>query len=428
MQREEAEGIRLAAGSYREITALSWSWQGETVNLARDGETGRWINADDAACPVDDARAEALARAAASAAASSVIRSPEALEQYGLDSPELTVVAATEDRIVGYDVGSMSGTGERFLHVQGEDGVYLAGSELFTAFRVGIRDLLALESVPGDIDAVSGLSVRSGAEDYRISWNEEEGCWYRSDAEPPLRLEEEGVRPLVETLTELELTDCVTWNGDPADYGLRSPQAAGTVTYRDGAGEERSFTLEFGDYAEGDIYVRFAGSSMVFLVPGTTADALMYPLWDRMSPTPVVDPDPSALASLSLTLDGESREIVRLEEVVERTMAQGDGSVAVTEVIYSMNGWVLDTQKVDSWLESFSRLTAEGSAPAGEGREELLSVTFTWKDEESSPFTLALRSYDSAHYLCLAGDERLLVSREAGEGLIERSRSLLAGE
>ena len=426
-RQEEPERITLAAVKPEELRALSWSWEGETVNLSRDGD-GRWRNADDGTCPVDSAPAEELAAAAASVTARLAIRAPADLDPYGLGSPALTVIAATASEIRGYDVGDGSPTGEYYLRVHGEDTVYLADGGLAEAFRVGLRDLLALETVPRDIAAVRELSVRSAAESYTVAWDSALAGWRRTDTDPQTPLEEAGVRALYELLTELELTDCVTWNGRPEDYGLVTPQISGTVTYLNTAGTRELFTLEFGDYTEGGVYARFAGSSMIFRTPGAAPDGLMYPRWDQMTPRPVLTLAPDDLASVTVTLDGERLEIARLEESVERAMTQQEGTVTVTETIYSLNGWVLDTQRMNGWLESFSKLTAEGAAPAGEGREELFSVTFAWKDTEAPVFTLTFRSYDSARCLCLAEDARLLVPRGAVDQLIAQARSLLQRE
>ena len=421
-----AETVSLAPGSARELTALSWFWQGETVNLRRDGETGRWINADDDACPIDDARAEALARAAAGLTGTAEGAGTADLARYGLDKPALTVIAATEEAMAGWDVGSMTAAGEFYLRVHGTEAVYRTEGELPTAFRVGTADILALEAVPGDIGEVTALAVSSDAGDYTIAWDG--SGWYRTDGESPSPLDETGALGLYELVTELELTDCVTWQGAPEEYGFQEPQATARLTYRDRSGQERSFTLEFGDYVDSGVYVRFAGSAMIFRAPGAVPDGLMYPRWDQITPVPVVSPDPAAMASIALTLDGKDYEITRLEETVDRPVGERDETVPVTDVIYSLNGWVLDTSRMNSWLDSFGGLIADGAAPEGEGRESLFSVTFVWKDTESPPFTLEIRNYDSVHYLCLAGDARLLIPRGPADGLMNTIRGILKSE
>lgn len=419
-----AEPIPLSVGSREALTALSWSWEGRTVNLARDEATGRWIDADDPDCPIDAGTAEALARAAASTAASMAVENVTDLSQYGLETAQLTVIAAASDAFTTYEVGNMSVTGEYYTRVNGENTVYLENGSL-AAFRVGRADLLALETAPDDVAAVTGLAVTSDAGDYEIEYlsgSGEEG-WFRTDGDMSVALEEEAVLPLAEALLETDLTRCVGWAaGDAARYGLDEPQMTAELRYSDAAGNGKSFTLNFGDYEGSDIYVSFAGSDIVYLTSALGPDGLMYPDWDRLTPAPVLTLDTGDIASVLLEAGGTEYEVLRLEEETER--AVGDGSVTVTDVIYSCGGFVLDTKQVESWLRDLAGLTAAGSATGG-GRETLLRLTITWKDAEAIPAEVELRSYDSGRCLCvLGGDRYLLVSRAAAEAVIDRAESV----
>ena len=429
MQPAEAEEtLPLAVGPREALTALSWSWDGQTVNLARDEKTGLWTDADDPSCPLDAGAAEALARAAAATAASMAVEDVTDLAQYGLAEPQLTVIAATADEIASYEVGHMSITGEYYVRRGGEDTVYLENGSL-AAFRVGLRELIARETIPEDIGGITGLSVRSAAGNYEISYlhgGDSEG-WYRTDGEPFTALDGERVLPMLESLRETDLSRCVGWTEeDVALHGLDRPQMTATVSYTDTGGGAASFTLRFGDYEGGDIYAAFAGSDRVYLTSALGPDALMYPDWERLTPATVLTLETSDIASVSLALNGNGYEILRLEEETERPIAEGDETVAVTEVIYSDNGRVLDTARMEKWLSSLAGLSVEDASPAGGGRETLLSVTLTWKDAESVPAEVELRRYDSARCLCIVnGDRRLLVSRTAAEAVVAAAEELV---
>lgn len=419
------EPIALALGPAEGITALSWSWEGETVNLRRTA-AGGWENTDDPACPVDDEAAEALAEAAADTAASLAVPEAGELSQYGLDKPKLTVMAAAGEVIVRYDVGNMTIAGEYYVRRDGTDTVYTENGAL-AAFRVGTADILALETIPADVGQVTGLSVTSAAESYQLLL-EPEG-WFRTDGTEPAALDGDRTEELLGTVTDLDLTDCVAWSlEDPADYGLRRPQVTAELDYRDDAGAERSVRLEFGDYVEGDVYVRFAGSSLVYRTDAAAADRLMYPPWEAMIPETVLTFDPAAAASLTLAAGNRTGQILRLEETSERPAGEEDETVAVTEVIYSCGGRVLDTEEVEGWLADLCALRTAGTAPGAEGRQTLLSLTVTWKDEESPPAVLELRRYDSVHCLCLLGEDRcLLVPRADAEALALGAEAILKG-
>lgn len=424
---EMAEEPVISLGPGGELTALSWSWAGETVNLRREGAEGRWVNADDAACPVDQETAEALAEAAASVTAAETISGVADLSEYGLEGPPLTVVAATESAMARYDVSDMTAAGTYYARVNGENTVYAIGGELPTAFRRGVGDILALERVPEDMERVTGLSVSSEAESYTLEYTASgEAGWYRTDGPAPEPLDGERVRRLYELATELPLERCVAWDGAEArELGFGRPQAEAVVTYRDRAGGEKSFTLEFGDYAEDGVYVRFAGSALIYLTGAEALDGLMYPRWEAMTPETVLTVDREAVSSILLRLEGRSYEIVRLEEKTERAVGNGTETVPVTDVIYSCNGWVLDTEAVEDWLAALGGLQTDGEEPVGEGRQTLLRAVIAWKDGEAVPAELELRSYDSVHSLCILGGRYALVPREAGEALAEGARAML---
>lgn len=429
---ETAAPLDISPGTRGELTALSWSWEGQAVNLRRDEDSGLWENADDPACPIDAAAAEALARAAASATASLAVENVTDMTQYGLSPAGLTVVAATADRIVTYEVGNMSITGEYYIRLNGEDTVYLADGSL-AAFRTGLDPLLALETLPEDVSTVTGLTVESEADGYSIACRETEdgqSGWYRTDGETPVRLEPERAQELCQTLFSASLDHCVSWRGeDAALYGVDEPQLTATLSYRNGEGRAGSFSLLFGDYEGSEIYVCLAGSDMIYITSAETADALMYPDWERLTPATVMKLDTEAVASAEVELGGKSYELLRLEEQSERPSLDGENQVTVTDVIYSCNGLVLDTKRVEGWLMSLADMPSETVSPPGEGRQTLLRLTLHWKDVESVPAELELRSYDSSHCLCvLGGDRYMLVARGEAEELVNEAGLLLNGQ
>lgn len=412
----------LSVGPARALTALSWSYDGETVNLVR-GETGVWTNADDETCPIDDAAVQAMALAVSGAAADMAISDVTDLAQYGLAEPQLTIVAATAEKIASYEIGNMSITGEYYLRCGG-DTVYLETGALAPAFRTRLSDILALEAVPTDIAAVTELSVHTEAESYELRFSTEEKRWLCEDGGADTVLETERVRELYDRLLHIDLSRCVTWNAeDPALYGLDAPQGTATVAYFDAARAKKAFMLEFGAYEEGDVYARFAGSDMVYLTDAAVLDALMYPAWQTMLPLEVLSVEPDEVARLQLTFGGHSYDIARLRETTVIIVA-GE-PVETTDIIYSASGWVLDTEKMDAWLTALSALSADDAAQSAEGRGTILSVRIVWEDETAEDSVLEVRNYDSAHYLCAVDERRLLVARRAVDGLITDAESIL---
>lgn len=404
-------GLDLSIGTQKDMTALSWAWNGQTVNLVRD-ERGKWVNADDAACPIDSEAAGMLARAAAAVTASMAIEGEAELAQYGLDEPALVVMAAAGDRIVSYEIGNPTILGEYYMRVDRDDTVYLENGGLAAAFRTELASLLETESMPRDVTATA-LSVTTDAQSYELRLGSD-GMWRRTDGEEAVELEDGLVRSLCELFLATDLTDCVGW--DAAGYGFSDPQGVVTLAYTDADGDDGALTLEYGDYDGRDVFVRFADSGLVYRTSAAVLDALMYPDWDAMTPLTVLGADPHGAAKLVFGLGGAQYEVLRLREGEE------------DEAVYSLDGWVLDTKRMDAWLTALAGLTAEGTAAAQEGRAELFSLTLypeTEDDEEPAPLAISLWQYDSAHALCVTEGRSLLVPKEDGLSLAEELRELI---
>ena len=419
--------INLSVGTAQELCALSWSYDGQTVNLSRSSETGRWVNADDETCPLDGKKVSLLAKAAATITAEGAVKSVTDFAPYGLDKPAITIIAATAEEVAGYDLGGTSITGQSYLRRSGEDAVYLETGALADAFSIGIEDVLSLESIPKDITAVTGLSVQTEAGSYDLDWTAGSGWAVTKDGERSA-IDAELARGLYEPVTELELSRCATWNAEkPAEYGLTALQGEVTVRYAAAGGGEGDFTLEFGSYVEDGVYVRFAGSDMVYIVSGTVLDGLMYPAWEEMLPVAVLPFHIESVSRISISLGGHEYNIDRLRDITEVTV--GGEIMELTDIIYSCNGWVLDTGAMDGWLTAVTELTAESALTQTGGREELLFVTIGWDDETGDPATLEILSYDSARHLCVvSGTDRYLVSKPEAEALIAQIESILVSE
>ena len=257
-----------------------------------------------------------------------------------------------------------------------------------------------------DVEAVTGLTVKTEAESYSVSLSPD-GVWRRGDG---TILEEGAVSELIDPVLETELTDCVDWNTE--GYGFENPQGVMTLSYTDEDGRAGSFTLEYGDYDGRSVYARLAGSELVYRVSAAALDRLMYPDWESMTPLSVPRIDPETLASLEIGLDGESYELLRLTE---------DG-----EPIYSLSGWVLDAKSVEGWLRELSSLSAERTVSSREGRSELFSLSVTGTDGEQSAMSLWL--YDSGRALYAAEEKSYLVPRQDALALAQELAELLAGD
>ncbi len=417
----------ISVGPEEELTALAWDYFGDAVSLKR--KDGTWINANDADCPIDQTAVAPLAAAAANATAETVITDVTDFDQYGLADPAFTIVAATADKVNTYDVGNPSPNGAYYIRLNGEDTVYVEGTMLAQTFQTGIDDILALESTPQDVAAVTELAVKSGAGDYTLRdlddaadvWYTDADPWFLLDADeqPLMPLDTEKVAALYDLATDIQLAQCESWDGsDMAEYGLDEPQGTVRVGYRTDSGERESFTLEFGAYDGADVYVRLGGSKMVYRVAGTVLDGLMYPDFAAMRPLTPCPLDWDKLESMTLQLDGEEYEVIR--SVSEPTADEE------AEDIFTLGSRSLDATLVSAWLRQAAELTADSRTDVTDGRGELFTLTFRQDNGPWPEVTVRFLAYDSVHYLCAVNDqEYYLVSRTGADQLHDRALEYL---
>ena len=415
-QAEEAEEepVDISVGDAEDIVSLAWDYFGDAVSLTK--EDGTWVNANDADCPISQELVRPLAEAAGAAAASTVIEHVTDFDQYGLADPAFKIVAATADQINTYDIGNPSPNGAYYVRLNGEDTVYVEGSMLAETFQLSMDDVLALETVPQDISAVTALAVESEAGVYELQCRTDAGDIWYTDADPWFLMDEESqpVRPLdteqTEALyklaTEIQLTDCEEWDvKDPEKYGLDKPQATVLVGYQADDGSKDSFLLEFGSYEDADVYVRLGGSRMVYRVEGTVLDGLMYPDFAAMAPLDPCALDWEKLQSVTLESEGERYEIVR-------SVSTPTGEDEEPEDIYTVGDRSLDTSQVEAWLRQVYEMPADSRTDTTEGRGDLFTLTFRQDSELFPEVTARFMAYDSVHYLCAVnGGEYYLISR-----------------
>ena len=420
-QAEEAheDQLDISTGPEADVSAVAWDYFGDAVSLAR--KDGQWVNASDGACPIDQDAVKPLVQAVASLTASDRIDDVTDFDQYGLADPAFTVVAASSEQVNTYAVGKQSPTGAYYVRMNGEDTVYVESGQLAAYFQISLDDVLKMEAIPSaEIFSVVDLTVRTDGNAYELRYlDQASDVWY-TGAEPWFLVDENGdpVRPLDTEQTEalyglaadLVFTKCVEWNAtDLAGYGLAQPQGTVRVGYLSDAGSLESFTLEFGDYADGDVYVRMKDSRMVYLVSGTVLDGLMYPDFDAMSALDPCALDWDRIESATLDIGDDSYEVVRS---VTTPSEEGEEP----EDVYTLGQRSLDSAAVAAWQQSMDAMTADSRVDAAQGRETVMTMTFRQDNELYPTVTVEFRGYDSARYLCVVnGEEYYLVTHAAAD-------------
>lgn len=426
VERElEPELIPLSVGEEADIRSLSWSHDGESVTLERMG-TGTWQKADDPDCPINQSAAAKLLAAAGNITARSAIEKVTDLGPYGLTEPALTLSVTTTEETVSYAIGGQTLSGEYYLRMEGDDLVYTETGALLPAFDVTLDELVSMDTPPRDIGMVRSLSVTTDVAVYEMTytdgdeepWNGGAYRWFVTQGEERFPLAADQAPALYGEVTGIEFGKLVEWHGENlTGYGLGEPQGTASVVYIDRDGVEKTFTLEFGDYTGGDVYVRIAGSDRVYTADGGVLDRLMYPDWESMRPLDVLPADMEAVLGAEIRLGGHTYNV----EIITETQENGEEVVC-----YVSNGWTLDADAAGDWFERLTSLEAESPAGEAAGREELIGVTLFRADETMPEVTVTLWGYDSGRCLCAVNEtSRYFLSRSEGESLVLEAESFL---
>lgn len=429
------------------LSALSWTKDGETVTLVKNGEDWNWK--EDPDFPLSNTKAEMLVSALTGLRAEKTIDRPEALSVYGLDEPALQITV-TADTETSFRIGSgKSLDGYHYLS-NGDGKVYLVDENLTERFSCGIYDLIRKESLP-DMSKTLSMKVLSKVQNYEIDHLEDSGIDYTDQYEWFLK-EEDGWLTLDSSLTEdfadqvriLAWQECVDYRADDAalaEYGLDQPavtvelrytedrQEATEILAEDGnpiydtVEEEKTFLLEIGDYADASCcYARIAGSAMVYKISSSVCDALLYMSYDELRPKDVIRLDTEELTEIEVTLDGKIHTFRK-----GRKNAADETENGGAETIYLLEGEETAFADVLNSLQGMlSDRYADGETPK---REAVLSLVFHRENEKHPRTELVFYSYDSSDCLVtLDGKSTVFVDRYSVNSLVDRIRSLTGGE
>lgn len=427
------------------ITALTWTYDGETVALSHEDDSWSY---EDPGCPIDQSYPENMAFALEEITSDRTIEAPEDLSEYGLDDPQCTIDVTAGENSYQLLIGDET-TLDGLLYLSTGDGnVYLVSSSLLNAFSYGLYDIIQTESIPSITD-VSSFTIERASDSLEMVYLEDSGLaysseyvWFLRDGEDYLTLDTDGTEDLLSSVADLNWLSCVSYDAtddDLAAYGLDAPAVTVTIHYTETAAvdtgetdedgnavteeQERdvTFTLELGSYTDDGCYARIAGSSMVYLVDGSVCDGLLYATYDGLRPDEVLAMDWDALTSFTVIVDGQTYEIEKTTQTVE----DEEGKTS-EETVYLLDGEEMDTEIVEQLMSSLDAMESTGSAEGADPGVQELRFTFHQDSESWPQVELVFYQYDSSSCLVsLNGETRLLVDRADVTELAEMVAELL---
>ena len=135
----EAGTIPLSSFAVEDLTAIQYTWQGQTVSLAY--EEGVWTLADDPDYHLDQTKCDTMAAALADLKAKRRLEAP-AGEDYGFAVPLLTVTVTAAGQTNTFTFGDTNTvTGDIYLQKAGDGAVYPAAAAKAGCFEYGKAEL-----------------------------------------------------------------------------------------------------------------------------------------------------------------------------------------------------------------------------------------------------------------------------------------------
>ena len=263
----EAGTIPLSSFAVEDLTAIQYTWQGQTVSLAY--EEGVWTLADDPDYHLDQTKCDTMAAALADLKAKRRLEAP-AGEDYGFAAPLLTVTVTAAGQTSTFTFGDTNTvTGDIYLQKAGDGAVYTAAAAKAGCFEYGKAELFE----PFNPAGITASRLE------RIEYTLPEGETVRLQAVSVPAEETEGDSAAYTTVWRLAddallsalggyVTGQIT-GADPSAYGFDKPLAA--VSVSDG---EKSYALAYASGADG-YYLRVEGDGSVYTVDGTAAAAFV---------------------------------------------------------------------------------------------------------------------------------------------------------
>lgn len=398
-----------------------------------------WRLQGEEAFPLDQSTVSSLANSMASLSATKqVTEEAEDLAEYGLDSPEITVIIKkSDDSLMTLTIGDQLTTGsDYYASINTEDTVYVVNALVRNAFTKVKNDLMEIEELPTlNTELITGLKVDgSKYPNFSLMYdkdNKEDFSgsslypwyitgYYKENANADLT----AVNEMLANYTSISFKGGIDYKKENlALYGLETPKDALSIWYlEEEAGDVKELTLYLGNQDEqGDYYVRLGGSNRTY----TMTESVVTELFDidvfslTSKTTNLINIDSISNFTVS------TGSISHLYTVDKETSTDSDGNETTTD-IFAVDGVAYENEEVfRSFYQSIIGLSVDGVLPenATVSEDEVLHISFQIKDDagkDNKTYTVDYLPYDDENYAVRTNGKILFtISKEKISTVIE---------
>ena len=278
-----------------------------TLTIERDNASlsftktdGTWTYDGDKDIPLSSSKMEVITAALQDVQAITTISSPDALADYGLDSPTLAVTAGAGDGTTSTILIGAASDDNYYAMMEGGSEVYTISSALFDSANYDLMGFIQPESIGGtltestveEVDLVlpdgttHALTKKTTTQDAQASSTDDASdstatpaaetvyTWYLDGNE----ISGDGLNTYISTLSTLYFSSCAAYKPSAQDIAADMGDTSTlTIKYLDDDSQEQSVTLLIGnlDESANQNYAMLEGSSYLNLISADTAAVLL---------------------------------------------------------------------------------------------------------------------------------------------------------
>ena len=251
-----AEGsIPLSNFAAEDLEQIEYTYNGQTYTLQYSG--GSWQLAQDPAYHLDESACNTM-RTALMALNAKRSLTPQAGEDYGLDSPQLTVTVTAAGQSTTLTFGAENPvTGDLYVQKAGDDAIYTVSGNKAACFQLDKAGLsVTLNAVSEPTESADSASSTA----YETVW--------RLASDPTASLAQDKVQSLLSALCTYATAQ--TTDADLAACGFDAPVFTAAVTSEDGSTVQLAYACGTDGW-----YLQVEGEPSVYTVDTSTVQALL---------------------------------------------------------------------------------------------------------------------------------------------------------
>lgn len=268
----DSAGSSVTVTELEDLTSVSYTDYASGTTMSFVQEDGTWYAADDREIPLNQSYPESIAGTFSSLTATREIQDPDALSDYGLDSPSYTVkVEDADGTLTEFTVGNTAGD-DYYLMLGGQDNpIYTVSSTVVSSLQYDLDTMVEKDTLPAiGSGNLTKAEITEGQD--TVSYSSEDDD------------QSETIATIAGGYGAMTLTTCASYHASSEEltsFGLdASSRTEVRLTYTESSGDDESEPLTYSIYigdetSDSERYVQVQDSDIVYLVSSDILNNLL---------------------------------------------------------------------------------------------------------------------------------------------------------